>query len=673
VNPLPATGYLPLRYVLTDTLAVRTSLDPLRIDSEHSIGGRAQRGMLAAALRRAGRERELFDWVARGDRIRFAPAYPRLEPGADPGLPADSAPARALVAYPAPAHLYTPGKNGDTTVDVFAGTDPATPYRAVRGHVTLDRSLRAAVRTTAEQYLGRSRTGDRSQGVPFFATTVDPGQVFEARWQLLAADSGSLRDLAERVAEVLDEADGTLTLGSGGTRAHGGVGVAPADPHRLLSPDRVAHPHTRHWPPGAPLDLLLLSPALLVGEEGQSSPRALVPAVLDLLARRLPGSGARVLAHHVEAGLLGAYHRGYRGPMAQRWAAVPGAVVRLRLDGGLTADQARDLEAHPLGERVVDGHGQFTLLPVPPGGPRPLAPTAVPLAAAPSAGRPPACVPPPPAPAGAVPAGPAAHAVPVTPVVSEAPATPPVPVVPAAPAAPASSVPPAVPEAPAVPAVPAVPAAPAVPGGEGGLEELYDELLWNAASRPVRDHARSLARDSARGLAPLTPSLLGRLREVVGHPHRTPEDALTALGRTVSGRARGRADRAGTHKALHDRAVRALAGARLSRPGRPGPVSVQSWLGALADGGAAAAWWRDNRPEPPDSPAYSRALAAVDLSLTDGLPPRDHPSGLSSRARVWERRAAPRLALLLASSWLSEAGRVLRAAQEGRHEPGGGG
>ncbi|GAA0991962.1 hypothetical protein GCM10009551_052300 [Nocardiopsis tropica] len=643
MNPLPASGYLPLRYVLTDTLAVRTSLDPLRIDSEHSIGGRAQRGMLAAALRRAGRERELLDWVARGDRIRFAPAYPRLEPGADPGLPADSAPARALVAYPAPAHLYTPGKNGDTTVDVFAGTDPATPYRAVRGHVTLDRSLRAAVRTTAEQYLGRSRTGDRSQGVPFFATTVDPGQVFEARWQLLAADSGSLRDLAERVAEVLDEADGTLTLGSGGTRAHGGVSVAPADPHRLLSPDRVAHPHTRHWPPGAPLDLLLLSPALLVGEEGQSSPRALVPAVLDLLARRLPGSGARVLAHHVEAGLLGAYHRGYRGPMAQRWAAVPGAVVRLRLDGGLTADQARDLEAHPLGERVVDGHGQFTLLPVPPGGPRPLAPTAVPLAAAPSAGRPPARVPPPPAPAGAVPAAPAVPEVPE------------------------------VLEAPAVSAVPAVPAVPTATGGEGGLEELYDELLWNAASRPVRDHARSLARDSARGLAPLTPSLLGRLREVVGHPHRTPEDALTALGRTVSGRARGRADRAGTHKALHDRAVRALAGARLSRPGRPGPVSVQSWLGALADGGAAAEWWRDNRPEPPDSPAYSRALAAVDLSLPDGLPPRDHPSGLSSRARVWERRAAPRLALLLASSWLSEAGVVLRAAQEGRHDPGGGG
>ncbi|MFJ9557599.1 hypothetical protein ACIRPH_27640 [Nocardiopsis sp. NPDC101807] len=640
MNPLPATGYLPLRYVLTDTLAVRTSLDPLRIDSEHSIGGRAQRGMLAAALRRAGRERELSDWVARGDRIRFAPAYPRLEPGADPDLPADSAPARALVAYPAPAHLYTPGKDGDTTVDVFAGTDPATPYRAVRGHVTLDRSLRAAVRTTAEQYLGRSRTGDRSQGVPFFAVTVDPGQVFEARWQLLAADGGSLRDLAERVAEVLDEADGTLTLGSGGTRAHGGVSVTPADPDRLLSPDRVAHPHTRHWPPGAPLDLLLLSPALLVGEEGQSSPRALVPAVLDLLARRLPGSGARVLAHHVEAGLLGAYHRGYRGPMAQRWAAVPGAVVRLRLDGGLTADQARDLEAHPLGERVVDGHGQFTLLPVPPGGPAPLAPTAVPLAAAPSAGPPPARVPPRPAPAGAVPEDPAF---------------------------------PTAPEVPAFPAASKAPAVPTVPGGEGGLDELYDELLWNAASRPVRDHARSLARDSARGLAPLTPSLLGRLREVVGHPHRTPEDALSALGRTVSGRARGRADRAGTHKALHDRAVRALAGARLTRPGRPGPVPVQSWLGALADGGAAAAWWRDNRPEPPHSPAYSRAIAAVDLSLTDGLPPRDHPSGLSPRARVWERRAAPRLALLLASSWLSEAGRVLRAVQEGRHEPGGGG
>ncbi|MFD3687922.1 hypothetical protein ACFWTE_24260 [Nocardiopsis sp. NPDC058631] len=619
MNPLPVSGYLPLRYVLTDSLAVRTSLDPLRIDSEHSISGRAQRGMLAAALQRAGRERDLHDWVARGDRLRFAPAYPRLEPGADPGLPGACVPPRALVAYPAPAHLFTPGKDGDTTVDVFGDTDPATPYRAVRDHITLDRSLRAAVSTTAEQYLGRSRTGERAQGVPFFTTSLDPGQVFEARWQLLATDTASLRDLAERVVEVLAGADGTLTLGSGGTRAHGGVRVAPADPGRLLSPDRVAHLHARHWPPGAPVDLLLLSPALLVGAHGQASPGALVPAVLDLLARRLPGAGAQVLAGHVEAGLLGAYHRGYRGPMAQRWAARPGAVVRLRFDGGLSAGQARDLEAHPLGERVVDGHGQFTLLPAPPREPRPLAPTAVPLAAGPRDAEPPS--PDLRAPAPSDPAG----------------------------------------------------TAPAVPEGEGPLAALYDQLLWNAASQPVRDHARALARDSARGLAPLTPSLLGRLREVVVHPHHTPDDALSALGRTVAGRAHGPADadRAGAHKVLHDRAARALARARLARPGRPGPVSVRSWLGSLAGGGAAVAWWRDNRPEPPHSTGYAHAIAAVDLSLPDGLPPHGHPSGLSDRARTWERRAAARLTLVLVSSWLAETARLLRSAQDGRHAPGG--
>ena len=631
MNPLPVSGYLPLRYVLTDTLAVRTSFDPLRIDSEHSISGRAQRGMLAAALQRAGRERELRDWVARGDRLRFAPAYPRLEPGADPGLPDACAPPRAVVAYPAPAHLFTPGKNGDTTVDVFGDTDPATPYRAVRDHITLDRSLRAVVSTTAEQYLGRARTGERAQGVPFFTTSVDAGQVFEARWQLLAPDTASLRDLAERVVAVLAGADGTLTLGSGGTRAHGGVRVAPADPDRLLSPDRVAPLGARHWPPGAPVDLLLLSPALLVGEDGQASPGALAPAVLDLLARRLPGAGARVLACHVEAGLLGAYHRGYRGPMAQRWAARPGAVVRLRLEAGLTADQARDLEAHPLGERVVDGHGQFTLLPAPPREPRPLAPTAVPLAAGPrDAGLPPSTV------RDSAPSGAAGAPAPIP-----------------------ASVPDPDPDP--------------DPDEEGPLAALYDQLLWNAASQPVRDHARALVRDSARGLAPLTPSLVGRLREVVVHPHRTPDDALSALGRTVAGRAHGHtgSDRAGAHKVLHDRAVRSLARARLARPGRPGPVSVQSWLGSLAGGSDAVAWWRDNRPEPPHSTDYARAIAAVDLSLPDGLPPGDHPGGLSERARAWERRAAARLTLVLVSSWLAEAARLLRAAQDGDHAPGG--
>src|SRR5690625_656557 len=62
----PVSAYLPLRYVLTDTLAVRTIFDPLRVESDHVIAGRAQRGMLAAALLRAGRDRQLHAWVARG-------------------------------------------------------------------------------------------------------------------------------------------------------------------------------------------------------------------------------------------------------------------------------------------------------------------------------------------------------------------------------------------------------------------------------------------------------------------------------------------------------------------------------------------------------------------------------------------------------------------------------
>ncbi|NYH50739.1 hypothetical protein HNR06_000328 [Nocardiopsis arvandica] len=611
VDVLAVNGYLPLRLVLTDTLAVRTSFDPLRVDSEHTIGGRAQRGMLAAALRRAGRERELHDWVARGAQVRFAPAHPRLEPGADPGLP--GAAPRAAVAYPAPAYLYTPGKDGDTAVDAFGDTDPATPYRAVRDPLTPDRSLRAAVRTTAEQYLGRPRTGEAARSAPFFTTSVDPGQVFEARWQLRAPDPDALERLAEGIAALLAEADGTLTLGSGGTRAHGGVHVAPVDPDRLLAPDRVDPVHARSWEAGTPVDLLLLSPALLVGADGQARPQALVPAVLDLLARRLPGVRAHVLASHVEAGLVGAYHRGYQGPMAQRWAARPGAVVRLRLDRDLTTDQARDLEAHPLGERVVDGHGQFTLLSPPPPGPEPLAPVAVPLA-----GRVPGTVPL--ADGRAVPVG-----------------------------------------------------EPPLPERDGPLRSLYDELLWNAAVEPVRDHARALARASAHRLDPLTPHLLGRLREATVHPHPTPENALAALERTVTAPSTGRTatGSADAHKAPYDRAVRALARARLVRPGGREPVTVQSWLEGLS-ARTSAAWWSDNRPDPVYSPAYARAIAAVDLSLPDGLPPDDHPSALSARAREWEGRAAPRLALTLVSSWLAEAARALRAEQDGGR-PGGGG
>ena len=594
-------AYLPLRFVLTGSLAVRTSFDPLRVDSEHTVGGRAQRGMLAAALSAAGRTRELQEWVARGRQVRFAPAYPRLEPDGEPGP--DGSPPRAAAAYPPPAYLYTPGKHGRTTVDVFGETDPDTPYRPIRDLITLDRALRADVRRTAERYLGRSRTGDPGQGLPYFTTGIDPGQVFEARWQLRAPDRPALADLAERLVAALAEAEGTLTLGSGGTRAHGDVSVAPVDPDDPLSPDR-ADPlgGPRSWAAGEPVDLLLLSPALVVGADGQARPQALGRAVLDLLDRLWPGTAARILAEHVEAGLVGAYHRGYRGPMAQRWAARPGSVVRLCLDRELTTDRVRELEAHTLGERAVDGHGQFTLLAPPPSGPAPLASVAVPLAA-----RAPGTV--------------------------------------------------ALPDGRPVPAT-----APLEPTGQ--LRTLDDALLWNAAAQPVRDHARSLARSSTAGLAPLTPGLLGRLGEVLAtHPGQDCGRALAELVATVAVRSDGAP---AARRPLHERALRVLDRAVLVPRGDGGRVTVRAWLAGLAD---PAAWWPDHRPDARDAPAYARALSAVDLASVDGRPCTTHPSGLTEHVRAWERRTADRLCVLMVSSWLAEAARVVRRDPE-RPAPG---
>ncbi|MEU3018546.1 MULTISPECIES: hypothetical protein [unclassified Nocardiopsis] len=580
----PVSAYLPLRYVLTDSLAVRTSFDPLRVDTETTISGRAQRGMLAAALRRAGLPDELHSWVARGERVRFAPAHPRLEQHERPGVP--------VVAHTPPAHLYTPGKDGDTLVDLFAdGVDrPGVPHRAVRDPLTPDLSLRAAVRTTSESYLGR--------GAPFFTTSLDPGQVFEARWQLRGPDHASLRALAERITAVLADAEGTLTLGSGGTRAHGGVSVTPVRPDRLLSPDRVEAPGPdRSRRGGREVDLVLLSPAVLVGAQGQERPHALVPAVRELLARRLPHTPVTVVAAHVEPVLVGAYHRAYRGPMAQRWAAAPGSVVRLRPGGGITTAEVRDLEAHPLGGRLVDGHGQFALFDPPPRAPLPLAPPSAPL--------------------------PARRKGTVT--LSDGRALP--------------------------------EPAPLDSGPSPELDSLYDALLWDAAAPAVRDHARALA--SAGTLAPLTPSLLGRLREVVSRPHGDPGEALDALRRTLDA-PEGEGDP--VHRVLRERAVGALRRARLARPGPGRALTVHAWLTGLSAG--PVAWWRENRPRFAHDPAYARALAAVDLSVPDGLPPADRASGLSTRAEQWEHGASARLCLLLVSSWLAEAARTLSTERD---------
>lgn len=585
-------AYLPLRYVLTDSVTVRTSFDPLHTDPV--LSGRAQRGMLAAALARAGLREELTEWVARGEHVHFSPAHPRLEQHARPGV--------QVVAHPPPAYLYTPGKDGDVLVDSFAGgtDDPSLPYKSVRDPLTPDRSLRATVRTTAERYLGRPRTAETGPGRPFFTTSLDPGQVFEARWRLSGPDHEFLSALAERILRVLESARGALTLGAGGTRAHGGVEVGPVDPDSPLSPDRVAWPRAdRSRGAGQEVDLLLLSPAMVVGAQGQHRPHALVPAVRELWERRLPGFRPEVVAAHVEPVLVGAYHRGYRGPMTERRAAAAGSVVRLRPITELSTVQVRDLEAHPLGERAVDGYGQFVLLD-PPRAAEPLVPPSTPIPA-----RRPGTV-----------------------ILTDGRALP----------------------------EPGVPD----PTADPNLAVLYDALLWNAAAQPVRDHARDLARASAATLAPLTPSLLGRLREVVAHPHRTPDEALTVLHTTLTGD-----PGQGAHKVLRERAVRALERARLRRPGRGGRITVHRWLSDLTGGERAVTWWSSHRPgDAPDS-AYPRALAAVDLARPDGLPDLARDSGLSPRAEAWERQAAPRLCLLLVSSWMAEAARVLRTAPDG--------
>lgn len=308
-SDLSVSAYLPLRYVLTDTVAVRTRRDPLQVETDLSVSGRAQRGMLAAALQRAGREEALHAWVARGHQVRFATAHPRLEPGGvEDGTPHPD-PATVRVAYPAPANLYTPGKDGTALVDVFGPTDPSVPYKAVREPLTPDRVLRARVRTTSERFL--ARPGRHTPAGPFHTTALDAGQVFEARWHLRGPDTAALESLARDLLEVLDRAAGALTLGSGGTRAHGGVRVQPAEPDGVLSPDRARLPWPeRSVPPGGSLDLLLLAPALVVGAHGGASPRSLVAEVADLCKRALPGAGIEIGTAHVESVLVGAYHRG---------------------------------------------------------------------------------------------------------------------------------------------------------------------------------------------------------------------------------------------------------------------------------------------------------------------------------------------------------------------------
>lgn len=650
-SDLSVSAYLPLRYVLTDTVAVRTRRDPLQVDTDLTVSGRAQRGMLAAVLQRAGREEALHAWVARGHQVCFATAHPRLEPGGvEDGTPHPD-PETVRVACPAPANLYTPGKDGTTLVDVFGPTDPSVPYKAVREPLTPDRVLRARVRTTSERFL--ARPGRHTPGGPFHTTALDAGQVFEARWHLRGPDTAALESLAHDLLDTLDRAGGALTLGSGGTRAHGGVRVEPAEPARLLSPDRVRLPWPeRAVPPGGTLDLLLLSPALVVGAHGGASPRSLVAEVAGLCGRVLPEAGIEVGAAHVESALVGAYHRGYHGPMAQRRAAAPGAVVRLSTRTGLSTEQVRGLEAHHVGERAVEGYGQFTLLPPPPEEPLPLPPTVTPVArTAPEPSEAHTAV--------SVTGGPGVAPGPRGTVFEEGPSvTPETPVdLGKAGGEPASATRVPLPgghapssDLPAEHGTPAHGTGPpeAADPWDRPLRTLYDALLWDAARPVVRAHARACARSCEHRLTPLTPGLLDRLRATLTRPDHTPRGSLADLARAVSG----------SDGALSAKAVRALEHARPTGADRTGSVTAHDWLTLPSDPDTVAAWWADHRPAPDADPDYAAALAAVDLDLADGRPPA--PGELSARARDWEHRAAARLVRAHLVAWMTEAARLLR-------------
>ena len=395
--------------------------------------------------------------------------------------------------------------------------------------------------------------------------------------------------------------------------------MEPAEPDSPLSPDRARLPWPeRSVPPGGTLDLLLLAPALVVGAHGGVSPRALVAEVAGLCGRVLPEAGIEVGTAHVESVLVGAYHRGYHGPMAQRRAAAPGAGVRLSTRAGLSTGQVRELEVHHLGERAVEGYGQFTLLPPPPEEPLPLPPTAAPVAR--TAPEPPE----------------ARTAVPVTGGSGTAPG----------PGGPVLRTGP-----------PATPETPVDLAGAGGepvepwdrpLRILHDALLWDAARPVVRAHARACARACEHRLTPLTPGLLDRLRTTLTRPDRDPCGSLADLARAVTG----------SDGALSAKAVRALEHARPTGADRTGPVTARDWLTRPGDPDTVAAWWADHRPAPHTEPDYAAALAAVDLGLADGRPPA--PGELSPRARDWEHRAAARLVRAHLVAWMTEAARLLR-------------
>ncbi|MDA0566376.1 hypothetical protein LG943_18945 [Streptomonospora sp. S1-112] len=612
-RPAGASGaivhsYLALRYVLTESLVVRSGYDPLRITTDHVVNGRAQRGMLAAALRHAGRDDLVEPWIARGTAIRFAPAFPRLE---DPGG------AAATVPAPRCWHVHTPpGHTAPLLADLLAApAAPGTAYRALGGLVTPDLTRRAVPRTRTEQYLGVARRDAGRHGVPYLTTSLEPGQVFEARWQLSAASAEELADLAARVLDVLAAADGLLSLGSGGTRAHGGgirvtAALGAAAP---LTPDRIDSGR-RDWPAGELRDLLLLAPALVDDHLGRPAPAALTAAATRALAAVLGPGAAEPVGAHIQQEAVGAYHRLYQGPMAEQWAAAPGSVVRLRALRTITLEQIRAVEARPLGRRAADGHGVAVLLPVAAPGPVPADHAPLARTDTPGTGDTARTTDHPPHPPAAVePPGPERTELRTRPVALADGS--PVRVDPAWVAA----------EAAADPA-------------RSPVARLQDTLLTRAAADLVRARARDLARRSAR--LPPAP-LLGRLREVAADPGADPRAVLARLAGVVT----GDPDRAAPHTPLPEPARADLAAT--SVPHGDTELPLPQWLDSAA--GDPRAWWRHAGPDPADLAA---ALAPVDLTWRPGA-----EGAPGAAARAWSERpdVRARLSAQLIGYWLAAA------------------
>ncbi|GAA3747566.1 hypothetical protein [Salinactinospora qingdaonensis] len=604
------TGYLPLRFLLTGTAVLLKDFSPLHHETESSISGRTQRGMLAAALGKLGYGHLIDDWIASGKYIRFAPALPRTEDSDRP----------ATVAVPTPAALHrvkSDGRDEHTFLDVLAAPDESELGKRIGGFITPDLEQPVTVATRVEQYLAASRDGATPlQGVPFLNTMLDAGQVFEARWQLRADSTDELADLADRILGVLHEAADILVIGTGATRAHGGgLRITPVNGRELPLAQSRLDTHRPDWGEGEERDLVLLAPALVTDATGEPRPEALPRRVLELAHRVLGADTVELTGDLVDPQRVEAYHTRYHSAMAARWTAAAGSVVRLRAHRPIPAEQVRHLEAETVGLRAADGFGCFVVLPL-----------------RPDSGK---------GPGGEVPDGLDCRPVATSTVHTDAPVLPagvdpeqlcPVTLADGETARVSSQWPDAV-----------------LTGGDTSphpeVRELFDRLLWAAIAEPVRAQARSLVARTGPADLP-TPSLLGRLREVATHnPAEPAAETLTTLARVVGG---DDAEPPSPHKKFSPPAQHAVAAAKVTHKG--GSVPLRDWLVRAAASDTAAQWWQRYGPD------ATWEIAQVDLARdTDSSRPSD-----AAQAWLDDPANRARLARLLIVTWLAEAARRAR-------------